>query len=404
MTKRRTPPVKADLKVLFVVPSLFRCGPIKNIYNLAKQLVRMGICPDIATIGHHPDNMQEEFAELGINIENLRASLMRPFKAIRELKRKIVQNDYSVVHSTVFWPDLYCASVRKSFKKTLFVSTVQSMIFNDLRMRHGVLIAKLVTILWIKSLKQFDKVAAFSDGIQGFLSDNKLSNDKLERIYNSVDLEEFSVPQESQRKLAKKALGISEDSFVIGHVGYLIRIKGVDLILDAISKLPADIPVLFLSVGDGGQEQILKDKADRLRITNKVMWAGRQKDVVPYFYAMDVFTLPSRTEGLPGALLEACAVGLPAVVSDIPGSSEIVVHGKTGVVVPKDSVDGLAEAYTHLFQSKDKLRQMGITARQRIEDIFSTEAMAEAYAQLYSKFLGPKSPAPNSGMVTVNNI
>ncbi len=393
-----------DPKVLFVVPSLFRCGPIKGVHVLAKYLVRLGIRPDIAAICHHLDNMHEEFAELGLNIENLRAARMNPFRAIRKLKRIIAQNDYSVVHSTGFRPDMFCAAVRRSFKNKLFVSTVRSMLFDDLKMRHGVLASKLSTRLWIGSLKRLDKIAAISSGIHQFLSGCRLAKDKIGIVYNGMDLEELATPLDNQKHLARESLGIPKDSFVVGHVGYLIRIKGVDLILEAISKLPADIPVLFLSVGDGGQEHILKDKADRLRIANKIMWAGRQKDVLPYLYAMDVFTLPSRTEGLPRSLLEACAVGLPAVVSDIPGSSEIVVHGKTGLVVPKDSAKGLAEAYVELFHSKDTLRQMGIAARHRIEEMFSAEAMAGAYAQLYSQFIGSKFPTHGSGLAIANNI
>jgi glycosyltransferase involved in cell wall biosynthesis len=177
------------------------------------------------------------------------------------------------------------------------------------------------------------------------------------------------------------------------YVGRLHEQKGLDVLLRAFAQLEAEEvpdPVLRL-VGEGPAEQQLRELAGELGIEDRVDLVGRRDDVDPLLREADVFVLPSHVEGLSNSLLEAMAVALPVVASDIPGNRVVVRHGHNGLLVPPGDVPALAASLARLLRDRQGRRAMGTAARRTILPRYGIERVAGQYLDLY-RILHERSP------------
>jgi len=221
--------------------------------------------------------------------------------------------------------------------------------------------------------------------VQELTSDGFLSPDHVVAIPTGIDTDQFSP---GDRAAARDRIGVPQDAFVFGSVATLRSWKGHGFLLDAFAKLEGGNTFLLL-VGDGPQEANLKEHIALLGIKDRVHMAGRQDEVVPYFRAMDTFVLPStRNEGVPQALLQAMACGVPSVASHIGGVPELV-QGLGGVAeVAHEDVDGLAKAMSQMMEApcgetaRGALRQR-IVAGYAIDDM--TDRVITVFEQVLSK-------------------
>jgi glycosyltransferase involved in cell wall biosynthesis len=120
-----------------------------------------------------------------------------------------------------------------------------------------------------------------------------------------------------------------------------------------------------------------------------VRFAGFQADVRPFLEAATVFVLPSTVEGLSNALLEAMAVGLPAVATRVGGTEDVVIDGRTALLVPPHDPEALAEALTALLTAPERAREMGREARDRVVERYSLGLVASTYLALYRELVAP---------------
>ena len=123
-------------------------------------------------------------------------------------------------------------------------------------------------------------------------------------------------------------------------------------------------------VGDGSLKTALIARACTLGICDSVHFAGHVEEIRPYYEAADLFVLSSSKEGLPLALSEAMAYGLPCVATDVGGNAEIIAHGETGLIVEPGSAEKLASAILYLLNNDDSRRQMGQKGRLRVQEHF----------------------------------
>ncbi len=201
--------------------------------------------------------------------------------------------------------------------------------------------------------------------------DGFLSPDHVVAVPTGIDTDQF---RPGDRRAARNRLGLPPEPFVFGTVATLRSWKGHGFLLDAFAKLKGR-DTMLLMVGDGPQEANLAEHAARLGLHDRVHMAGRRDDVVPYLRAMDVFVFPStKNEGVPQALLQAMACGLPVIASRIGGVPE-AVEGLGGVAeVAAQDADDLFRAMTRMMAdpcdeaARASLRQR-VTGRYAIGDM-----------------------------------
>src|SRR5690606_16281142 len=198
-------------------------------------------------------------------------------------------------------------------------------------------------------------------------------------IHNGVDLARFA-PGGAARDAARASWGASEATRVLGSVGRLAPEKNqVAIIRSAAQHCRAGHDVCVLLVGDGPMRNVLIEEAARLDIGSRLKLAGEVKDVRPLLAAMGVVVLPSTSvETFSNAALEAMAMALPVVLSDIGGAREMITDGLEGFIFPPGDDAALRQALEACMESTRR-QQLASAARARVEEKFAFGRMVEAY-------------------------
>jgi glycosyltransferase involved in cell wall biosynthesis len=197
------------------------------------------------------------------------------------------------------------------------------------------------------------------------------SNIEIAIVPNGVDAHEF---RPAPREWAPARL------LSVGRVVYQ---KGYDVALRALAGL-TDLDWEWSIAGDGPHLPVLQQMVEELHLGDRVHFLGWQAsaDVKQQYLKANLFLHPSRHEGMPNAVLEAMASGLPVIASHISGNEELVLEGTTGLLVPVEDADGLREALRALLQAPERRQAMGEAARGRIEASFGWERVADEYQSI----------------------
>jgi len=201
-------------------------------------------------------------------------------------------------------------------------------------------------------------------------------------VHNGIDLRQYSINAASSASRAD--LGIGASQRVIGTVGNLFAVKGQTYLLKACKALADAYPnIALLIAGEGEELSSLRKEASDLGIADNVKFLGFRSDVPSLLQAMEVFVLPSLSEGLPLSLLEALALQKPVVATNVGGIPEIVQDGLAGFLVPPGSPEALAERILLLLRSPATADRFGKAGRRRVEEAFDVAKMIEEYQSLY---------------------
>jgi glycosyltransferase involved in cell wall biosynthesis len=210
----------------------------------------------------------------------------------------------------------------------------------------------------------------------------KISERRLVTIPNGIDASAFIGSFDVVAK--RKELGLPATGPVIGLAARLAEQKGIIHLLEAMPLLLNRFPDLHLLIaGEGELEDSLKESAAELGIEAHTHFLGPRRDIPELYAVMDLFMLPSYWEGLPMALLEAMAAGLPTVGCDVGGVATAVKEGVNGMLVEPGRPDDLAEATIEMLSDLNRLSDYGQAAAKLFQEKFSAEPMARAYEDLY---------------------
>jgi len=241
---------------------------------------------------------------------------------------------------------------------------------------------------WVQRMfsRHTDGIFAVSEQLKRDLAERVgIPAGRLKVIYNGVDTSRF-VP--SNRSRVRAAWGIVADELVVGSVGRLVQVKNYPLLLRAMSSLAADRVTIVL-VGAGPERATLETMARDLGIAERVRFLGHREDVAELLPAMDVFVLPSVSEGMSNTLLEAMAAGVAVVASNVGGNPEIVRDQLDGLLFESGDEAGLHDRLQKMLADPVLRARMGRAGRERMLREFSMEAMITRYEQFYqSAFTG----------------
>ena len=227
------------------------------------------------------------------------------------------------------------------------------------------------------------------------LRERIMPGDRLVHIGNGVDPTLFGgAGRTGEAAGARSALGL-KDGPVVGFIGRIVREKGVMEFIRAAARVRRDHPdAQFVMVGSPleSDRDDCRRRASRLAedlgIADALLMTGYRNDVPALLSLFDVFALPSYREGMPRALLEAMASGIPVVASDIRGCREEVEEGVTGLLVPPRDHERLGESISLLLDSTERSRRMGEAARERVMERFDERKIVARQVRLIEELAG----------------
>jgi len=204
--------------------------------------------------------------------------------------------------------------------------------------------------------------------------------EKCHVVPNGIEVEHFA---------GNTAPTIREGARRLLCVARLVEQKGQDILLRALPAVRAAAgPIVLTLLGDGPERARLQSLAASLGIAEAVRFGGVVPDVAPYLAEATVFVLPSRYEGMPLALLEAMAAGVPVVASAVPGNRDVVQDGTDGILVPPGDPDALARGLVKILTNREMAARLAVAARVSVAARYSVESMAERTLGVYRSVLG----------------
>lgn len=318
-----------------------------------------------------------------VQMQEIPAGLSRrPIRMLRRLRLR----DYDVIHvNHAYWPAILAGVVSR---RAVVVTehTPGSPWPTDAKSR--VLDRMLRNrCCWI----------VLSDRNRTLLTGRGIRSDRINVVAHGLPARRFA---KGDRHAAREALGIPMPTLVIGTVGRLALQKRHDLLLRAVRRASDRLPEhLVVIAGDGPLMTTTTQLAAEL-LPGRVRLLGHRTDIAQVLMAFDMFCLPSDFEGMPFALLEAMACALPAIVSEVAGSAEIIEDRKTGFLVPPDNEEALADALVMAAEHPELRRQMGEAARSAFTRCHRVETMAARTSSVYTRRLGD----PNGDKLTGNTF
>jgi len=319
-----------------------------------------------------------------VTVRNVAISITFSLGCLRELVRRRSRYDLVHFHGASIPLFLSLPVLKRMGKKVVVkVASIQGSEAGSLSGRHGGL-----GNLLARMVREVDAFIAISDSIAGGLLRDGIPEGHIHRIPNFIDGGMFRPPDAGEKKALQSEFGFGHRTVAV-FAGRLAPVKGIDTLLEAWSAVSPRFPgCLLLILGEGPMRDFLKEKASRLGIAGSVLFPGRVDGIERYYRASDLFVLSSKVEGLPNALLEAMATGLPVVATRVGGVPDVVRDGENGLLAVPGEPSSLARGIAALLGDETLRASLGAAAARDIRGSHSLDSIAKRYLALYGQLGG----------------
>jgi glycosyltransferase involved in cell wall biosynthesis len=358
------------LNILHVDPERQLGGGETQVLGLMRHLVAMGERQTLAADARGP--LAGAAASLGVAVAPMSIRNHLDVVAGRRLAGLMARERYDIVHFHTARAHAMTAFLGRPEGARRVVTRRM-----DYPLRGGWYVRWLYNTM-------VDAVVAISEGVRGMLLAGGIAPERIHVIPSGVDIEQFAVSAVSRD--AMRARHGVEGAFVVVMVAALEERKGHAVLFEAIAALP-ELEVRVLCAGAGSQAAALATRRDALGLHDRVTFLGQVQDIPSLLAAADVVVMPSLSEGLGVAALEAMAAGRPLIVSRVGGLPEVVGDETGGLVVEPGNPTDLATALRHMARNPDMACAFGRAGRARAEARFSMAAMAGATHALYRRLV-----------------
>lgn len=363
------------IKIFYLITELERGGAETLLLDLCLHMPKDKFDVSIGYL-RGQGLLADEFRNNGIPVESFKLSSRLDLIGLLKIVRFLREHKFDIMHTHLIDADIYGFLAAKFAGVKVIVSTKHNP--DDFRKTQSpaILLDSFIA-------NHTHKIIAVSCAVRDFLIKyQKIKPEKIEVIYNGIDIEKFTPKKEKQQ--AKIALNLKPENFIIGCIARFNAQKGHKYLIEAIPNIIANIhDVHFIFAGIGPLSDTIRKQAEMLKILDKITFLGLRTDIAAILNAMDIFVLPSLWEGLGIVLLEAQAAGVPVVASKVDGIMEVVQDNKTGVLVLPEDSEQIAQAIISLIKHPDMAKSYGMTGRQYVTQNFSIEQMTKKIESLY---------------------
>lgn len=376
------------MRVMVVIDSLWAGGTERSLADLLTCYPSRNIQPIVVALRRCGSvGFEEEVIDSGIEV--LFAPKPSFFTQTRWLRKIISKRKPDLIHTMLARADMIGRVAAWNTGIPVLCSLV-TIPYDEQRLKEKQLSRWKVRLWQLLDISTSNFLVthfhAVSESVKrGAVKRLMLPDGKITVVKRGRDERKIGPPSYERKKEARRALGLNQEDFVLCNVGRLDYQKGQRYLLEAMSMLVARWDRLRLLVAgrSGNVSPELEALIESRGLNSRVMFLGHRNDVETVIASSDIFVFPSLFEGLPGAVIEAMALGLPVIASDIGPVREVVEEGKNALLVPIRSSLALGAAIERLILEPDLREMLGKRSREIFLERFRLPASADSMVNLY---------------------
>jgi len=359
--------INNKIKIIYLIDSFSLGGAEKFLLDLCKNIDKNRFTVEVAAVVF-AGPLLKEFAKLDIKVKVFKKKSKLGLGLLWQLYKYIKAVKPDIVHTNLFGADTWGRQAAILARVPIIVATEHNINLNE---------SKFKKIIKLFLSKFTSRIIAVSQGVKDYsVKTEKISADKIKIINYGIDLHKFTFRgyQEINSPKTIKAVCVAR----------LEEQKGHNYLIEAMPAIIKDYPEFTLHlIGAGSLANKLKQQVKDLKLEDKVKFHGQSFDIAKLLPQMDLFILPSLWEGLGIVILEAQAVGLPVLASNIPAVNEVVKNEQTGLLFQPKNSQAIVEAVNHLLANQQLAKDLVNNAYQQVKTDFNVEKMVANYSQLY---------------------
>jgi glycosyltransferase involved in cell wall biosynthesis len=379
------------IKIFYVIDSFAMGGAQRQLLELLRGLNRTRYEAAVGTVWPLMD-LEEEYRETGVQVYTIHKHCHWDISFSWRLARQMKAFRPHIVHAWLSTGNLWGHVAASLARVPVVLLSLRNIVKPGAEPGYYSWVHSAIHHLAgpVDAIIANSRTQLENPGVPGWKNSGK-----LQVIYNGVDLRRFNLKHAPAWKdKLRRELGLSSNTLVVGTIGRLAPQKRQDRFLKAVRYLvDSGYDLVAVLTGEGPLRAELEGLAARLQLQDRIFFLGARQDIPELLAWFDIFVLPSDWEGFPNVILEAMAMGRPVVATDVGGVAELVLRGKTGLLLDADEPSLLAEAIKKLIDNPNLAQQMGEAGRRRAEEKFSLGRMVEQTTGLYQDLLPGKGLA-----------
>jgi len=365
------------IKILFVIPSLQAGGAEIQLLSLLRGLNKSEFDVTLGVF-YQGNALDADFQSIQIKVVFLNKRHPLDFCFLSRLKNLIKCEKFDIVQAYNISARLFAIYYAKRAKVPFVIGTERTA-----KPLPTSLMSRIYLFAEKIALRACDLVITNSAAGRNYVESFGVSKSKVHIINNGIDPERLAVRQHKSEIIDE--FKIPSHAFLIGMSARIEEIKDPITFVDIAALLKKDQSFYFMLIGDGPMLNAVRAYAAQKNV-NSIIFTGYRSNIADFINALDVFVLTSKTvEGCSNALIEALALGVPAVVTDIGGNAQVVQHGKNGFLFQPGHAEQAVEHLLSLKHDKTLYTKFSNSAKKLAESHFSQAAMVAAYQKVYKQ-------------------
>ncbi len=390
-------------KYLFVINSFLAGGAERSLVEMLPRLVQEGVTPIIASLYYREVGFEEEVRDAGYDVRLL--SGKGKLGKVRALRKLIKEESPDLVYTSLFDADLAGRLATIGIDVPLMTNLANTA-YDPARLADPNIDKRRIKVVkWVDGYTarhMTDHFHAVSQAVKDSTVETLgVDPANITVVKRGRDSDRLGRRSPERRSAARDMLGIPHDVPVVVTVGRQEYQKGHRYLIEAFARVISEQPDarLLIAGRDGHSTVELQKLIAVLGLESVVTLLGHRSDVPEVLSASDLFVFPSLYEGLGGALIEALALELPVVASDLPALREVVREGENALVVPPRDAVALGSAITELLGDPDKLERFGRASREIFDEEFRAEDATERMITMLTAVAGGSAGESDSGRI-----
>ncbi|MFK7803981.1 MAG: glycosyltransferase [Anaerolineae bacterium] len=364
--------------VTHLITDLITAGAQKALYRLLLHTDRTKYRPIVIALREGDTEIAGQIKALDIPVIDLNMLPRWRFDKMFRLFRELRQQKPDILHCWMIHSNIIGRVVGR-------IAGVPTIIVSRRSDRNG---GEIYTRLNRWLVNWSDGIIAVSESSrQAELAETGIAPERVVTVPNGLDASMFmNKPSAADRQVLRTSLGVTDKHVLIGSVGRLTEAKGYPDLIRAFKMIHDEVPqARLVIVGKGKLEAELKSLAAELDLTDKVRFPGVRSDIPQFLNALDLFAFSSLWEGMPNALMEALAAGLPCVATRVSAAPELIDEGVHGLLVAPQNPAELATSILKLLNDSALRETLAVAGRERILTEFTLENTAAKTMAVYEK-------------------